>query len=171
LAARGDRVLMFLDDTPVYPAAFFGAAWAGLVPLLINLLTPRVKAIAAKSWLAAVSDRLEPGDTHRNDMGFWMYSSDSTGRPKGIVHLHHDMLYTAVSYARHILKLAPDDLCFSVPKIYFAYGFGNSITLPFAVGGREPFAARLAQVGGRSSKRSRGSAPPCSSACRHSMRC
>jgi acyl-CoA synthetase (AMP-forming)/AMP-acid ligase II len=37
---RGDRVLLFLDDTPVYPAAFFGAVRAGLVPLLINLLTP-----------------------------------------------------------------------------------------------------------------------------------
>jgi benzoate-CoA ligase family protein len=181
---RGDRVLMFLDDTPVYPAAFFGAVRAGLVPLLINLLTPPdllqfylsdssatvavteaasadrfgavackdtrlktlvvvngavgagvgVNAIAAESWLAAVSDRLGPADTHRNDMAFWMYSSGSTGRPKGIVHLQHDMLYTAVSYARHVLKLTPDDLCFSVPKIYFAYGFGNSITFPFAVG-------------------------------------
>ena len=37
---RGDRVLMFLDDTPAYPAAFFGAVRAGLVPLLINTLTP-----------------------------------------------------------------------------------------------------------------------------------
>jgi acyl-coenzyme A synthetase/AMP-(fatty) acid ligase len=42
--------------------------------------------------------------------------------------------YTAVSYARHILKLAPDDLCLSISKIYFAYGFGNSIAFPFAVG-------------------------------------
>src|SRR5436190_23417597 len=38
--ARGDRVLLFLDDTPIYPAAFFGAVRAGLVPLLINFLTP-----------------------------------------------------------------------------------------------------------------------------------
>ena len=37
---RGDRVLMFMDDTPAYPAAFFGAVRAGLVPLLINTLTP-----------------------------------------------------------------------------------------------------------------------------------
>ncbi|MFY9623411.1 MAG: benzoate-CoA ligase family protein [Rhodoplanes sp.] len=181
---RGDRVLMFLDDTPAYPAAFFGAVRAGLVPLLINLQTPpdllqfyladsgatvaiteaafaeafdavackntRLKTliavngtvhadlvadlITAEPWLSAVSDRLRPADTHRNDMAFWMYSSGSTGRPKGIVHLQHDMLYTAMSYARHILKLKRDDLCFSVPKIYFAYGFGNSITFPFAVG-------------------------------------
>jgi benzoate-CoA ligase family protein len=67
-------------------------------------------------------------------MAFWMYSSGSTGRPKGIVHLQHDMAYTAQSYARHILKLAPGDVCYSVPKIFFAYGLGNSLTFPFAVG-------------------------------------
>ncbi|MFM2421619.1 MAG: hypothetical protein RL291_149, partial [Pseudomonadota bacterium] len=72
--------------------------------------------------------------THRNDMAFWMYSSGSTGKPKGVVHLHHDMLYTAESYARHILKIRPDDICFSVPKIFFAYGFGNSLTFPFYAG-------------------------------------
>jgi benzoate-CoA ligase family protein len=68
-------------------------------------------------------------------MAFWMYSSGSTGRPKGIVHLQHDMPYTAQSYARSILKLRPDDICFSVPKIFFAYGFGNSITFPYSAGG------------------------------------
>jgi benzoate-CoA ligase family protein len=67
-------------------------------------------------------------------MAFWMYSSGSTGRPKGIVHLQHDMLFTHLSYARHILRLEENDVCFSVPKIFFAYGFGNSITFPFAVG-------------------------------------
>ncbi len=181
---RGDRALLFLDDTPVYPAAFFGAVRAGLVPLLINLLTPPdllqfyladsgakvaiaeaafrdrfnatacagtvlatlivvngeagdavpVRTITASPWLAAFSDRLDAADTHRNEMAFWMYSSGSTGRPKGIVHLQHDMPYTDLSYARSVLKLRPDDICFSVPKIFFAYGFGNSITFPYAAG-------------------------------------
>src|SRR5262249_50553030 len=63
-----------------------------------------------------------------------MYSSGSTGRPKGIVHLQHDMAYTSRSYARSVLQLAPGDICFSVPKIFFAYGFGNSITFPFSAG-------------------------------------
>jgi acetyl-CoA synthetase len=181
---RGDRVLMYLDDTPAYPAAFFGAVRAGLVPVLTNLLTPpdllnfylkdsaatvavaeaaysdrlnviacentklktlivangdsasegAVKSISASSVVSAASAELSAADTSRQDMAFWMYSSGSTGRPKGIVHLQHDMAYTEASYARNILKLKPDDVCFSVPKIFFAYGFGNSITFPFSIG-------------------------------------
>jgi benzoate-CoA ligase family protein len=181
---RGDRVLMFLDDTPAYPAAFFGAVRAGFVPLLINTLTPPdllqfyltdsgatvavadaefcarfdatacqntslrtlivvngsagdhavPDAIAAEPWLPGFPAELAEADTHRNEMAFWMYSSGSTGRPKGIVHLQHDMAYSEAAFARHVLKLKAGDICFSVPKIFFAYGFGNSITFPFSSG-------------------------------------
>lgn len=181
---RGDRVLLFLDDTPAYPAAFFGAVRAGFVPLLINTLTPpdllqfyladsgarvavadaefgarfnaeackdtrlhtlivvngeagehaAANAVAAASWLTQFPAELAEAPTHRDEMAFWMYSSGSTGRPKGIVHLQHDMAYSEAAFARNVLKLAPDDICFSVPKIFFAYGFGNSITFPFSAG-------------------------------------
>jgi benzoate-CoA ligase family protein len=180
---RGDRVLLFLDDTPAYPAAFFGAVRAGFVPLLINTLTPpdllqfyladsgaavavadaefcarfnaeackdtelhtlivngdvgdhaASKALAAADWLSQFPTELAEAPTHRNEMAFWMYSSGSTGRPKGIVHLQHDMAYSEVAFARNVLKLTPDDICFSVPKIFFAYGFGNSITFPLTAG-------------------------------------
>lgn len=180
---RGDRVLLFLEDTPAYPAALFGALRAGLVPLLINTQTPSdllqfylsdsgsriavveadfadrfnatacantqlealviangkvsappVRSLEADTWLGNFPRILKAAETHRDDMAFWMYSSGSTGRPKGIVHLQHDMAYTAASYAQHVLELGPDDICFSVPKIFFAYGLGNSITFPFSVG-------------------------------------
>ncbi len=74
---------------------------------------------------------LEPADTHRDDMAFWMYSSGSTGRPKGIVHLQHDMPYTHLSYGEYVLSLTEEDIVYSVPKIFFAYGFGNALTFPF----------------------------------------
>src|SRR5207237_10531775 len=54
--------------------------------------------------------------------------------PKGIAHLQHDMAYSEAAFARSVLQLKPGDVCFSVPKIFFAYGFGNAITFPFAVG-------------------------------------
>jgi acetyl-CoA synthetase len=89
---------------------------------------------SASEWLERPVPALPLADTHRDDMAFWMYSSGSTGRPKGIVHLQHDMAYTHLSYGRHLLQLGENDICFSVPKIFFAYGLGNSITFPFAVG-------------------------------------
>jgi acetyl-CoA synthetase len=91
-------------------------------------------SISAEPWLEKFPAELAEADTHRNEMAFWMYSSGSTGRPKGIVHLQHDMAYSDQAFARNVLKLAPGDICFSVPKIFFAYGFGNSITFPFSAG-------------------------------------
>jgi benzoate-CoA ligase family protein len=91
-------------------------------------------ALIAARWLPDFSADLAEADTNRNEMAFWMYSSGSTGRPKGIVHLQHDMAYSEIAFARSVLKLRPDDICFSVPKMFFAYGFGNSITFPFAAG-------------------------------------
>jgi acetyl-CoA synthetase len=67
-------------------------------------------------------------------MAFWMYSSGSTGRPKGVVHLQHDAPYTYEAYGKHVLGIREGDIVFSPPKIFFAYGFGNSITFPFSVG-------------------------------------
>ena len=88
--------------------------------------------ITADRFLDGQSIELDAANTDPDDMAFWMYSSGSTGRPKGIVHLHHDIAYTNLSYGQKVLALKPDDICFSVPKIYFAYGFGNSITFPFS---------------------------------------
>ena len=85
-------------------------------------------------WRARQSSDLAAADTHRNEMAFWMYSSGSTGRPKGVVHLQHDMPYTYASYGKHVLKMREDDVVFSPPKIFFAYGFGNSLTFPFSAG-------------------------------------
>jgi benzoate-CoA ligase family protein len=90
--------------------------------------------VIASHWLPQFPAELLEAPTHRNEMAFWMYSSGSTGRPKGIVHLQHDMAYTDVAFAQNVLKLEPDDICFSVPKMFFAYGFGNSVTFPFSAG-------------------------------------
>ncbi len=178
---RGERIVFFLDDTPTFPAAFFGAVRAGFVPVLLNIQTkpdvlnyflqdsgaryavvdgdlstifseetlkgtqletsviangPSLSAgqISAMEFLKDQPVSLQATGTGPDDMAFWMYSSGSTGRPKGIVHLHHDMAYAQASFGKHVLKLTPDDICYSVPKAYFAYGFGNSVIFPFSVG-------------------------------------
>lgn len=95
---------------------------------------PSLEILDGDQWFAGFPPELEAAPTSRDDMAFWMYSSGSTGRPKGIVHLQHDMAYTAKSFGRHILGIEENDICFSVPKIFFAYGFGNSISFPFSVG-------------------------------------
>ena len=66
--------------------------------------------------------------------GFWLYSSGSTGRPKGTVHSHGNAWWTAELYGRGVLGLTEADVCFSAAKLFFAYGLGNGLTFPLAVG-------------------------------------
>jgi len=66
--------------------------------------------------------------------GFWLYSSGSTGRPKGTVHSHGNAWWTAELYGRGVLGLTEADVCFSAAKLFFAYGLGNALTFPLAVG-------------------------------------
>ena len=72
--------------------------------------------------------------TTRDDMCFWLYTSGSTGQPKGAIHTHANLRLTAELYAAGVLGLRESDVCFSVAKMFFAYGLGNSLTFPMAVG-------------------------------------
>jgi benzoate-CoA ligase family protein len=65
---------------------------------------------------------------------FWLYTSGTTGKPKGAMHRHVDLVHTAETYGGQVLGIAPDDRCLSVAKLFFAYGLGNSLTFPLSVG-------------------------------------
>jgi benzoate-CoA ligase len=78
---------------------------------------------------------LEPADMSKDDMAFWLYSSGTTGFPKGAIHLHHDMIVEADLYARDTIGLRESDLSFSVAKLFFAYGLGNGLYFPLRTGG------------------------------------
>lgn len=80
------------------------------------------------------SPTLQAAATLKDDTAFWMYSSGSTGFPKGCVHLQHDMLYSAEYYGKGILGITEQDITFSAAKLYFAYGLGNNLYFPFSVG-------------------------------------
>jgi benzoate-CoA ligase len=72
--------------------------------------------------------------TTRDDTCFWLYSSGSTGAPKGTVHLHSHLIMTAELYARPVLGIRESDVVFSAAKLFFAYGLGNALTFPMSVG-------------------------------------
>jgi benzoate-CoA ligase family protein len=176
---REQRVLMILDDSPAFPAAFLGAMRIGAVPVPVNpmdrvdnyayylddsyakvlfveaSLLPALEAmLVSRPWLEVVVVDGDPGpypsfaefdvahsaelgppiDTHREDMAFWLYSSGSTGRPKGVVHLHGDIGVTVDQYARNVLRISADDVCYSTTKLFHAYGLGNGLTFPLSVG-------------------------------------
>ena len=76
----------------------------------------------------------KPARTHPDDPGFWLYSSGSTGRPKGTVHSHANPFWTGELYGKAVLQLKESDVCFSAAKLFFAYGLGNGLTFPMAVG-------------------------------------
>lgn len=75
-----------------------------------------------------------PASTNPDDPGFWLYSSGSTGNPKGTVHTQANPYWTAELYGKAILGMTEEDICFSAAKLFFAYGLGNALSFPLSVG-------------------------------------
>jgi 4-hydroxybenzoate-CoA ligase len=84
--------------------------------------------------LAGESDSFATVATHADEPAFWLYSSGSTGMPKGVRHLHANLAATAETYAKQVLGIREDDICLSAAKLFFAYGLGNALTFPMSVG-------------------------------------
>ncbi len=75
-----------------------------------------------------------PFPTVADSPAFWLYTSGTTGTPKGAMHRHGSLRDTAETYGTDVLGMRPDDITFSVAKFFFAYGLGNTLTFPFSVG-------------------------------------
>jgi benzoate-CoA ligase family protein len=93
---------------------------------------PRTPSLADE--MSAASRELAPAPTNKDGPAFWLYSSGSTGAPKGCVHRHRDMVVCAERYARQVLGIREDDRFFSVAKLFFAYGLGNGLYFSLSVG-------------------------------------
>jgi benzoate-CoA ligase len=141
LLTQGDYEYMLTDS-----AAKIAVVSAALLPLFEPLLgkvptLERILVAGTKQGPDGLTPLLDQasGDyevvaTSRDAPCFWLYSSGSTGAPKGTVHVHSSLIQTAELYARPILGINENDVIFSAAKLFFAYGLGNGLTFPMAVG-------------------------------------
>ena len=128
------RARAVVVSAPVLPA--MTAALAQLPEprptTIVSGAEPRAGSFAV--LLADSPATFDTAPTHPDEPCFWLYSSGSTGRPKGTVHIHSSLVRTAELYAIPVLGIAESDITFSAAKLFFAYGLGNGLTFPMAVG-------------------------------------
>jgi len=131
---RDSRARVLFVSAPLAPMF---APLMGKIPTLANAVVSGAGGDGLRPFAELLKgpDRpFAPAATTSDDPCFWLYSSGSTGAPKGTVHVHASLIETAELYARPILGLQEDDVVFSAAKLFFAYGLGNSLTFPMAVG-------------------------------------
>ena len=85
--------------------------------------------------LAKVTPDPTIAPTHRDDVCVWLYTSGSTGFPKGAVHKHGDFVFNALTYGLPILKYGENDVCLSGPRLAFGYALGTNLLFPLLAGG------------------------------------
>jgi len=116
--ARYLKTVFVVGDGYNQPAQTQSTAWLGF-----------------NQHVSSAPEECTAADTHRDDVAIWLFTSGSTGHPKGAVHLQHDLPYNTEVFAKATMGVNADDLTVSVPKLFFGYATGTNLLFPFAVGG------------------------------------
>ncbi|HEX6221006.1 MAG TPA: benzoate-CoA ligase family protein [Acidimicrobiia bacterium] len=146
--ARAQDFAYFLDDSYSAAAVVDSVFMEKVGPEVarregVELIVANGEAGAGHSldeWLDEDVDEVDPVTTHPDDMAFWLYSSGSTGPPKGVVHRHANVLATCENYAQPTLGINERDVVFSSTKMFHAYGLGNNLSFPLSVGATSVYA-------------------------------
>lgn len=77
---------------------------------------------------------LEVFPTSKNDPSYWLYTSGTTGRPKGVIHLHQDLVYAVETWGQHVVDFHPNDRVLCISKLFFSYGLNFALYLPLYYG-------------------------------------
>ncbi|MGI8927804.1 MAG: benzoate-CoA ligase family protein [Tepidiformaceae bacterium] len=132
------RARLVVASAPLLPV--LEPAMAGLarqVPVVVAGDSPEGSGLSTVAQLLAKAEKqAAPAPTCADDVAFWLYSSGSTGMPKGVRHVHSSLAATAELFGKGILGISEDDVVFSAAKFFFAYGLGNSLTFPMSVGAK-----------------------------------
>jgi 4-hydroxybenzoate-CoA ligase len=101
----------------------------------------QARATFAPRKICKFADLVESGSvqvfaapTLSDDVAFWMYTSGSTGEPKGVKHVHTTPMAAALLMGRQVIGMREDDVVFSAAKLFFSYGMGNAMAFPMSVG-------------------------------------
>ncbi|GFE49724.1 acetyl-CoA synthetase [Roseobacter cerasinus] len=130
---RDSRAVALFVSAPLYEAV--KPALAGN-PYLKTVIVVGDEVPEAQSFgsFVAGAEVCETCPASPDQVAFWLYSSGSTGQPKGVMHVHSSLRATADTYGKHVLGLTAEDRVLSAAKLFFAYGLGNAMTFPLAAG-------------------------------------